>query len=139
MSQCFIVRLRRLCADPERRVPWLAALGDERVGRVLDAMLDHPDRAHSLASLADLAGMSRTAFAEHFARAFGRSAMDFLRETRLRHGARLLRATGLPVKAIASRVGFASRSHFSRAFADHFGAAPADYRAALDDPAPRIS
>jgi transcriptional regulator GlxA family with amidase domain len=42
--------------------------------------------------------MSRTTFNERFLKAFGRSAMDFLKETRLRGGARLLRTTDLPIK-----------------------------------------
>ncbi len=35
----------------------------------------------------------------------------------------------LPVKTVAARAGFASRSHFSRAFKAFAGADPAGYRA----------
>jgi len=37
--------------------------------------------------------------------------------------------SGLPVKTVAARAGFASRSHFSRAFKASAGADPAGYRA----------
>ena len=73
--------------------------------------------------------MSRGAFAEHFREAFGRTPIDSLREIRLRRAAQLLTATDLPVKTIASRVGFESRSYFSRAFKDFAGIDPAGYRA----------
>ena len=74
--------------------------------------------------------MSRAAFAERFRATFERPPMAFLRDVRLRRAARLLAETDLPVKAVAGRVGFASRSHFSRAFKASFGADPAAYRAA---------
>lgn len=130
MRQCFVLLLRRLCGESDCPLPWLAALGDERLGRALDAILDRPDRPHSVESLADLAGMSRTTFNERFSKAFGRTAMDFVKEARLRQGARLLRSTDLPIKAVASKVGFTSRSHFSQAFTTHFGENPVRYRAA---------
>jgi len=44
------------------------------------------------------------------------------------HGAELLRSTKLPVKLIAASIGFASRSHFSRAFASAYGADPSRFR-----------
>jgi transcriptional regulator GlxA family with amidase domain len=47
----------------------------------------------------------------------------------LRRAAQLLTATDLPVKTIAFRVGFDSRSYFSRAFKDFSGVDPAGYRA----------
>ena len=66
---------------------------------------------------------------EHFQKAFGRSAMDFVREVRLRGAAKLLRQTHEPTKTIAARMGYASRSNFSHAFTEFFGVAPAEYRA----------
>ena len=41
----------------------------------------------------------------------------------------MLNDTDLPVKTIAARVGFASRSHFSRAFKNFSGIDPAHFRA----------
>ena len=72
--------------------------------------------------------MSRTSFTESFSKVFGRSVGDLLRETRLRKGAHLLRTTDLPVQSVAHRVGFSSRSHFSRAFTAEFGKGPAKFR-----------
>ncbi len=131
MKECLIALLRRHCESGECRVPWLAALENPRLGRAISALLEHPESAHSLNSLAELAGMSRASFASHFRQAFGRTAMDLLKEIRLRRAAELLRATDLPIKTVAGRVGFSSRSYFSRAFKALAGADPAHYRATV--------
>ena len=130
MNACLVQLFRRLCEGPECALPWLEALEDPRMAAVLDALLEHPERDHSLESLAELAMMSRSAFADEFKARFNRTPMAFVREVRLRRGAELLRKTDLPVEAIAHRVGFASRSHFSRAFQRLFAMSPADFRAA---------
>ena len=72
--------------------------------------------------------MSRSTFTDHFRKAFDRSPMDFVRETRLQLGARLLKTTDLAIEQVASRVGIHSRSHFSQAFSDYYGLAPASFR-----------
>ena len=54
--------------------------------------------------------------------------MDFVKEVRLRAAARLLVHTDIPIKSICTKVGYDSRSHFSRSFSDFFGASPADFR-----------
>lgn len=127
MKQCLISLLRRHGAAGDD-APWLASLGKPALGRALSAMLDAPEAPHTLQSLADVAGMSRAAFAEQFRQSFDRTAMDFLKEVRLRRAAQLLRGTDLPVKSIAARVGFDSRSYFSRAFKAFSGKDPASYR-----------
>jgi AraC-like DNA-binding protein len=54
--------------------------------------------------------------------------MEFVREVRIREGGKLLLTTDLSVDGIADRVGFASRSHFSRAFRDYFSQTPTEFR-----------
>lgn len=129
MTQGIVALLRRMCEGDDCRVPWLAAVRDPQLGRALDRILRDPAKPHSLESIAKVAGMSRSTFAERFTRTFGRPAMDFVREVRLRRAAELLRQTDLPVATVAQRVGFASRSSFSRAFASQYGADPRSYRA----------
>lgn len=130
MNQCLILVFRRLAELPENQLPWLSALDDPRLARSLDAILAHPERPHTVESLAGLAGMSRSAFARSFHECFERTPIDYVRDVRLRRGARLLHRGNLSVSEIADRVGFASRSHFSRAFRDQFGCSPARFRSA---------
>lgn len=128
MEQCLVLLLRRQCTHGQCIVPWLAALEDPRLGSALAAIYGHPAQPHTLEGLADLAGMSRSSFAEHFSHAFGCGPMEMLRDTRLAQAARLLQASDLPIKALAHNVGYHSRSYFSRAFKDRFGLSPAEYR-----------
>lgn len=72
--------------------------------------------------------MSRSSFSEAFNAAFGRSAVELVKEVRLEGAAKLLKSSDLAVKEIASKVGFSSRSHFSRAFKERHGIDPAGYR-----------
>jgi AraC-like DNA-binding protein len=56
--------------------------------------------------------------------------MEFLARVRLARAAQLLAATELPVKMVAGRVGYLSRSSFTRAFLARHGVGPRAYRAA---------
>jgi len=139
LSQCLVLMFRRLGENPDARLAWLDALEDERLTRVIGAVLDEPAKPHTLEGLADLAGMSRSVFAKRFHDGFGRTPMDYVREVRLRRGARLLSRPELSVDAVAARVGFASRSHFSKAFNQQFGCSPTAFRARASSSAPESS
>lgn len=127
MEQVLIHLFRGMCQDSSA-LPWLTALQDDRFARVLDAIFDDPAKRHTLDSLAQLAGMSRSSFSEAFNAAFGRSAVELVKEVRLERAAKLLKSSDLAVKEVASKVGFSSRSHFSRAFKERYGIDPAGYR-----------
>jgi AraC family transcriptional activator of mtrCDE len=128
MNQCLILVLRRVSEESDGGLPWLSALEDPRLERVMETILKHPERRHTVESLADVSNMSRSTFARHFEQCFGRSPMDYVRDVRLRRAARLLHLGDLSVDGVAAKVGFASRSHFSRAFQLQFGCPPAQFR-----------
>lgn len=128
MSQCLIQVLRRLGEQSNGSLPWLSALDDPRLARAFDTILTYPEKGHSIESLATIAHMSRSTFARHFEQCFGRTPMDYVRDVRLRHAAKLLQVSGLSVDAVAGKVGYGSRSHFSRVFQEHFGCSPQDFR-----------
>jgi AraC-like DNA-binding protein len=130
MKECLISLLRRYCTSQEQRIPWFAAIEDPRLGKAVEVMLEQPQMPCTLHYLAEIAGMSRTTFSERFKEAFGCTANDFLKDIRVRRGAHLLISTDLPVKTVASRVGYASRSYFTRAFKSVMDMDPATYRTA---------
>ena len=129
MTQCLVHFFRRLPSQGEGALPWLMALQDERLGRVIDTILDAPGAEYTVESMADTAAMSRSAFAEHFAESFGRSPMSFVNHVRMQRAAQLLAVENMSIDQIARTVGYSSRSHFSRAFKDHSGLPPKDFRA----------
>jgi AraC-like DNA-binding protein len=128
MKQCLVLLLRNQLARHGETAPLFAGLREPRLAKAVSAVLARPGAPHSLKSLASEAGMSRSVFSERFFVAYGRSPFEFVQTARLRHAARLLSVSDLPVKSIASAVGYASRSHFSRAFRSAFGRDPTAYR-----------
>lgn len=128
MKQCMITVLRHSLPRHEPMAPLLSALHHPRLAKAVLAIVENPAGAHSVDSLALLAGMSRTSFAEHFSQAFHQGPIDFLQKARLCIAARLLTTTDLPVKVIATSIGYASRSYFSRAFRTVYGTYPSQYR-----------
>jgi len=120
--------LRSWAASQATRMGWLGGLGEERIGRVLSAMHADPFRRWTVQSLADIARMSRSIFAERFTAAVGEPPLRYLSRWRLTIAADLLRSGGLKVTEAAHRSGYASDAAFSRAFKAHFGYAPSEAR-----------
>lgn len=128
MTQCLVHMFRKLAGEGDARLPWLVALEDPRLGRAIDLILEDPARHHTVDTLADATSLSRSAFAERFTSAFGRSPISLLHHVRMQRAAQLLRQGSFSIDEVASRVGFSSRSHFSRAFKKHSGVSPAAFR-----------
>jgi AraC family transcriptional regulator, activator of mtrCDE len=128
MTQCLVLLLRRLVEDRDDVPLWARTTQDRTMAAVVAAVLRAPGDPHSVESLARLAHLGRSAFAERFVTTFGRTPMAFVREVRLERAAELLRSTTLDIATIAHRTGFASRSHFSRTFREAFGVPPAEHR-----------
>lgn len=128
LLQCVIEMLRGRLEAGDPGVMWLGALADPGLWRALRAMLEDPGAPHTLEGLAEAAGMSRSRFAERFQAAYGQAPMGFLRALRLARAAQLLSEGHEPVKRVAERVGFASRSAFTRAFTETLGQSPRAFR-----------
>jgi transcriptional regulator GlxA family with amidase domain len=109
-------------------VGWVAGLRDPRIGSALAAMQGEPERPWSVDSLAERAGLSRSAFAERFAQKLGRTPMSYLAQWRLQDAARLLRDTELSISEIQQRLGYGSAAPFDRAFKRVHRISPSHYR-----------
>lgn len=129
LRQCLVLLLRRQSIGHGATASWLLAVGNARLARVVLAMLERLAEPHTLGSLARIAGMSRSVFAERFSAVLGRSPIALLKEVRLSRAAHLLETTDLPVKVVARSVGYSSRSYFSRAFKELHDIDPASFRA----------
>ncbi|WP_186193658.1 helix-turn-helix domain-containing protein [Burkholderia gladioli] len=128
LKQCLIMVMRRQIEAGGTELPWAAGFADKRLAEALDAILERSASPWTVERLADIAGMSRSAFAAQFKKAFGQSPMSMLKQVRLRKAAELLATTTLPVAGVARMVGFASRSNFSQAFHALHGRDPTAFR-----------
>lgn len=129
LLQCVIGLLRDRLLAEDSGVAWMAALKDRTLWNALRRMLDTPADPHSVESLAAEAGMSRSTFASRFSHAYGSGPMELLRDLRMRMASALLAETDLPVKRVAEKVGFQSRSAFTRTFVKVIGESPQAFRA----------
>jgi AraC-like DNA-binding protein len=102
----------------------LAALADPRVGIVLSRMRQQPGFPWSIADLARLAALSRSAFIDRFRSLVGEPPMRYLAGLRLTLAQSLLQATDATVADVAHRVGYRSEAAFGRAYRRQFGMSP---------------
>jgi AraC-like DNA-binding protein len=109
----------------------LAGLSDPALARVLVAFHEQPGEAWSLESMAQRAGMSRSAFAVKFKVLVGETPADYLAHWRLTIAQMQLRQ-GRSVKAIADELGYANASALSRVFAQKIGLSPRAWLEAAD-------
>ena len=107
----------------------------ERVGTTVAAILDavegmesHVAEPLSLPQLASLGGVSARQLNRLFQDRLGISVMGYYRDLRLEKAQNLLANSPLSLTEIALATGFASSSHFSRAYGAKFGAPPSGQR-----------
>lgn len=132
MKQILVVVLRSHLAHHLADSPLGAVLRNVRLRRAVRAVVASPQDPHSVDSLAAIAGLSRSCLNRQFSASYGCSPMGFVHSVRMRAAARMLMGSDLPVKSVAVAVGYASRSHFSRAFTAQFGSDPSRYRKRIE-------
>lgn len=128
----FIQSLREALLGAQPVTGWMAAASDPRLAAALAAMHAQPGRQWTLAGLAPLANLSRTAFLERFQASLGQTPTEYLQWWRMQLAAQRLRETDDSVGAIALAVGYDSPSAFARAFRRAHAQSPNTYRAGRD-------
>ncbi len=118
--------LRTWAASQSHPNSWIGAIGDERIGRALNAIHAAPYDPWTVDSLAGLAAMSRSIFAERFTARVGEAPLQYIKRLKLTLAADMLASGGLRVTQAAQRVGYNSDAAFSRAFKAQFGYAPSE-------------
>ncbi|MBN3847830.1 AraC family transcriptional regulator [Paraburkholderia sp. Ac-20342] len=106
----------------------LALLTDARLGASVQAMLDAPERAWTIAELGERAAMSRATYARRFNERAGVTVMDFLTRIRMTIASDLLLRTRRSAAEIGEAVGYQSEAAFGKAFAQSVGMTPGRYR-----------
>ena len=125
MIECLRVYIESL---PEATENWLKAMKDPFLTKALVAMHEMPSENWTINKLAEVAGMSRSSFAQHFKEVVGIPPLTYLMDYRLRLAARYLRLQQNSIGRISGLVGYASDSTFSQAFKRVYGISPKAYR-----------
>ena len=113
---------------PEGTGNWLAALKDKALSSALAGIHQRPDHNWTVPELAQLACLSRSAFADRFSQTLGEPPLTYLTRHRMRLAARQLRCSPLSLSKIAEQVGYSSEAAFSHAFKREYGEAPSVWR-----------
>jgi AraC-like DNA-binding protein len=124
----FIHVLRTWAVGPDAAPGWLPGAMDPVVGGAITAIHANPGHEWSIEKLADMANLSRSAFAERFSRRVGQPPAGYISQVRLADAANRLLDTNDSVGAVASKVGYDSEAAFSRAFSKRYGMPPARWR-----------
>ncbi len=111
----------------------LAALADTRLCKALSAIHARPGEDWTIQSMAQVAGMSRTAFAEAFHATLGVPPIQYLANWRANEAKRLLRSRRFSVAAIADLLGYKSEAAFRRFFKRVEGVGPGQIRSDKDE------
>lgn len=114
--------------SPNAQAAWLASSQDRQVGIAVGLIHDAPERNWSLVSLANAAGMSRSAFAERFAEVVGETPIRYLTQLRMNLALKMLTGGDVSIGVIAYRLGYSSEASFSRAFRRWIGVPPSSVR-----------
>ncbi|SKA79575.1 AraC-type DNA-binding protein [Agreia bicolorata] len=108
---------------------WPSLSTDPFLDRVVDAIHDEPGREWTVESLANVAVMSRSAFAARFRAVLGQSPANYVTDVRMVAAKRMLDA-GRSVSETSRELGYASDEGFSRAFRRNSGVTPSAWRMA---------
>ena len=113
---------------PDADRGWLKAARDPQIGRTIVAIHRTPAAAWTVESLAEVAGMSRSAFAARFTELVGVPAIQYLATWRMHLASERLVSTDQPISQIAADIGYLSEPAFNKAFKRVFGAPPGKIR-----------
>lgn len=98
-------------------------LAHPKLARALTAVHENPGTEWTLESMAEAAGMSRSAFAAEFKLQLGITPANYLLQWRVSIAQSMLLA-GASIKSTSEKLGYASAASFSRAFTQSVGASP---------------
>ncbi|TDY40568.1 AraC family transcriptional activator of mtrCDE [Paraburkholderia rhizosphaerae] len=128
LKQVLVMLLRRSLTSTSVLGERFSMLSDPQIARAFSEMVNRPGAPHSIRSLAQAAGLSRSSFMARFADLIGESPIAVLRQLRMRQAAAMLASNcQLSIDQIARSVGYSSRSSFLRAFRKVYGMDPSAY------------
>ena len=101
---------------------------DERISRALQTIHAAEDRPWTVADLACVAGLSRTAFSNRFYELLDHTPLGYMTVWRMQLAHRLLIDSDLSIIDVAERSGYQSEAAFSRVLKKNFETPPSSFR-----------
>lgn len=137
LSDILVIQMIRdwLDRQGDAATGWIAALRDPLIGQAMVAIHNAPHRPWSVESLAEVACMSRSAFAARFSELVGESAMKYVTRWRMQVARQQLRDTADPVGKVSVDAGYESEASFCRAYKRQYGEPPGAIRKRKPEPA----
>lgn len=117
---------RLICSEQGARL-WQIAHGESRlqqINRAIRRLQRDFEKPIAIAELAAEAGMSVSAFHQHFKTITSMSPLQYQKQLRLQEARRLILSAAVDAATAAHRVGYDSASQFSREYSRLFGAPP---------------
>ncbi|HSC46625.1 MAG TPA: AraC family transcriptional regulator [Gammaproteobacteria bacterium] len=124
----YVMIIRHYMQSQPQQRGLLAAIADPRLAGVLGAIHQDPGHDWQVQELADLAGMSRTAFAQKFSAMLELTPMQYVTHWRMHLAKDLLSDRRNTVTKIAEQLGYQTEAAFRRAFKRVSGSAPGKIR-----------
>lgn len=117
---------RLLIGEQGARLRQITSIGnhDYQISRALNWLKDNFNKSVKVEELAGKAGLSVSAFHNHFRTMTAMSPLQYQKKMRLNEARRLMLTEHLDASAAAFEVGYESPSQFSREYSRQFGAPP---------------
>lgn len=106
----------------------LKAMSDRRLRNAVIAIHNQPGNIWTVETLASIATMSRSLFAEKFKRALNETPLGYVRLCRIHKAKLLLNESSASIDHVAQESGYASQSSFVKAFSAVTGETPGQWR-----------
>jgi len=119
-----MVVLREFLQNSGHTAGFVSAFQDTRIIKVLEAIYDEPEKNWNVDMMAQIATMSRSAFAGRFKELMSESPLQHLKRWRMQNAYRWLRDERVTVAQAASRCGYESEAAFAKAFKRETGLSP---------------
>jgi AraC-like DNA-binding protein len=116
--------IRNWFSQSSKNTSLLKAISDERMVRVVNAVQKEPQKKWTTQNMAQVAGMSRSAFSQRFVRLFGLNPSKFVRNIKLDLPEAYFRDEGVSIGEAAHRLGYESEAAFARAYKRFKGLSP---------------
>lgn len=101
---------------------------DERINDVQKYVREHTDEVLDREVLAAVAGFSVPHFHRIFTAHVGENIASYVRRVRLERAGRKLRMGAVDITEVALAAGYDTHASFSKAFRQHFGLSPSEFR-----------